>query len=153
MRVNLSTPLACDWQQAAAQARTPRLLQHVSAPLVRFTPIDPPVFPEILLPRTHWVGLRLLGCIPFGRQAIVISYPPTAHGFVMRDAGHSRLVRRWDHTITILPAPGGATYRDRVDIDAGLLTPLVWLFAQVFYRHRQRRWRALVARGFQYRES
>lgn len=153
MFVDLSTPLACDWQQATAEACTPRLLQHVSAPLVRFTPTDPPVFPEVLLPATYWVRLRLLGCVPFGRQAIVISYPPTAHGFTMHDAGHSRLVRQWEHTITILPAPGGAIYRDRVDIRAGVLTPLVWLFARVFYRHRQRRWQALAAGGFRYDEA
>jgi len=35
-----------------------------------------------------------------------------------------------------------------VDIEAGLLTPFIWLFSQVFYRHRQRRWQALVKRQF-----
>ncbi len=48
------------------------------------------------------------------------------------------------------PSPGGTLYRDRVEIDAGLLTPVVAALARVFYRHRQGRWRALAARGFAY---
>jgi hypothetical protein len=35
-------------------------------------------------------------------------------------------------------------YRDVIDIDAGSLTVLVWAWASWFYRHRQRRWRALA---------
>lgn len=31
-----------------------------------------------------------------------------------------------------------------VEIRAGVLTPLVWLFAQVFFRYRQMRWRSLL---------
>ena len=61
----------------------------------------------------------------------------------------TRPVERWDHLITIAPdGPSRTRYRDTVDIEAGLLTPFVWLFAQFFYRHRQRRWRALAQTGF-----
>jgi hypothetical protein len=35
-------------------------------------------------------------------------------------------------------------YRDRVEIDAGVLTPLVVAFARWFYGVRQRRWRVLA---------
>jgi hypothetical protein len=33
---------------------------------------------------------------------------------------------------------------DRIEIDAGVMTPLVAGFAAIFYRYRQRRWRALA---------
>jgi hypothetical protein len=99
---------------------------------------------------TYRVRLHLFGLVPFGEQAIVISIPPTATGFALRDAGHSALIKTWDHLITIQPHGNGSIYRDRVEVKAGVLTPLIWLFAQVFYRHRQRRWRALVARKFNY---
>jgi len=36
-------------------------------------------------------------------------------------------------------------YTDHVDISAGLLTPGVWLFASLFYRARQQRWKRLLA--------
>ncbi|MBN8607821.1 MAG: hypothetical protein J0L81_12970 [Caulobacterales bacterium] len=46
------------------------------------------------------------------------------------------------------PDGDGALYRDRVRVEAGLLTPGVWMFAALFFRWRQMRWRALVKRGF-----
>jgi hypothetical protein len=56
------------------------------------------------------------------------------------------VVRRWDHLIRVEPADGGRTrYSDTIEVEAGALTPLVWLFAKLFYRHRQRRWRTIVA--------
>jgi hypothetical protein len=55
--------------------------------------------------------------------------------------------------ITIEPNAAGVVYRDRVEVRAGVLTPFIWVFAQIFYRHRQRRWRRLAANGFDYGES
>ena len=53
--------------------------------------------------------------------------------------------------IEVAPRADGRTdYRDTVEIHAGLGTLPAWLFAQLFYRHRQRRWRALAARDFDY---
>jgi hypothetical protein len=69
----------------------------------------------------------------------------------VRDNGHGDLPRKWDHRITLVPQPGGGTlYTDRVEVGAGVLTPFVWLFAGMFYRHRQRRWRRLVENDFDY---
>jgi len=51
----------------------------------------------------------------------------------------------WNHCITVEPA--GATrcrYTDEIDMDAGLLTPLVWLYAHIFFRYRQMRLRRLA---------
>lgn len=39
---------------------------------------------------------------------------------------------------------GKVSYTDEIEIQAGWLTPVIWLFAHVFYRHRQRRWKALL---------
>jgi hypothetical protein len=40
-------------------------------------------------------------------------------------------------------------------VSAGVLTPVVWLFAVLFYRHRhrQRRWRELAQSGFNYGDA
>ena len=68
-----------------------------------------------------------------------------------RALARGALIRRWDHLITIEPAgPRRTRYTDWVEAEAGLLTPLVWAFARVFYAHRQRRWQRLVAHGFRY---
>jgi len=41
-------------------------------------------------------------------------------------------------------------YTDDVEIHAGPLTVPAWLFAQLFYFHRQRRLNRLVMAGFAY---
>lgn len=150
MRVSISTVLACDFERAVAEVKTPRLLRFVAAPLVRFTPVTPERYPEIWSEGTYWVRLHLFGVVPFGQQAIVISMPSATGAFILPDGGYSALIETWDHTIRIVPDDAGVLYRDDVEIRAGFFTPFVWLFAQLFYRYRQRRWKLLVARGFGY---
>jgi hypothetical protein len=41
-------------------------------------------------------------------------------------------------------ADGNALYMDRIEIEAGVMTLPVWLFANVFYRYRQMKWRKLL---------
>ena len=55
------------------------------------------------------------------------------------------VIRVWNHAMKVEPiADDRCRYRDRIEIRAGLLTPLVWLFASLFYRYRQARWRRLA---------
>ena len=55
------------------------------------------------------------------------------------------LIARWDHLVSIKPLDESRSlYRDTIEIDAGKLTFIVWAWANWFYRHRQRRWRALA---------
>ena len=84
MYLDISTFLDCSPEQAAANAKTPRLLEFVASPLVEFKPVSPSTFPEFWTEGTHWVSMRILGFLPFGTQAIVISYPPSAEGFLLR---------------------------------------------------------------------
>ncbi len=35
-------------------------------------------------------------------------------------------------------------YTDEIEIKAGMLTPAIWIFARLFYRHRQKRWKMLL---------
>lgn len=148
--VALSTTLVCTPDEAFAHVRTSALLLHVAAPLIRFTPMGGAQFPAIWEPGEYRAWMWLFGVIPVGWQAVVISEPP-AEGDTrfIRDNGYGPLIKRWDHWIAIAPREGGTThYTDRVEIDAGLLTPLIAAFARVFYAHRQRRWRALARTGF-----
>lgn len=150
MIVDVSTFLSADPGGVESHLKTSRLLMYVAAPLIRFTPgVDHPL-PETWEEGTYWVSMHLLGFIPLGKQAVVISYPAIKTGFSIRDNGYSKLIRKWDHRITIESSGSGTLYRDHVIVDAGVLTVFVWAFAQLFYRHRQRRWRRLVANGFSY---
>lgn len=152
MKVSLHTILDAPVAQCWAAAQKPALFVHISAPVVGFRPKDPPVLPGTWSEGRYLVTMLLFGVLPIGEQWIVIEFAEVddaAGRYVVRDNGHSASIKRWDHRLTMQARPDGRTdYSDVLDIQAGLTTPFVWLFAQAFYRHRQKRLRALAARGF-----
>jgi ligand-binding SRPBCC domain-containing protein len=148
VKVALSTNIDLPPDEVWRRVQTPDLLMHIAAPLVRFHMVNPANASNFGEQERFLVDLTLFGVLPFGKQWIV----PTVHlddaatwPKKLRDNGYSALIKTWDHWITVEPdGVGGTHYRDEVEVKAGLLTSFVWLFAQIFYRHRQRRWRALA---------
>lgn len=134
--------------------RTPRLLQQVAAPLIEFKPIDPPVWPERWEVGDYLCAMKFYGVLPIGRQTISISFPePEGETRFLRDNGHSAMIRKWDHWLSVTPEGNGTRYEDRLTLDAGWRTPFVAAFARVFYRHRQARWQKLIAGEFRQGEA
>lgn len=65
----------------------------------------------------------------------------------IRTREHGGVLKAWNHTLHVEPLGERACrYSDTVDIDAGVLTPVVVAVANGVYRYRQRRWRKLVRR-------
>lgn len=155
MKLTRATVLNAPAERVWAEVRRPRLLEYVAWPVQRFVPVAPPRWPEVWGPGQYQVRLWTFGCLPFGLHKIVFVYPPSeARCYRMLDDGAGKLIRQWRHLITIKTLGGDrCRYTDVVDIRAGLLTPFVYLFAVLFYRHRQRRWRKLVDAGFHYTEG
>jgi hypothetical protein len=55
------------------------------------------------------------------------------------------VLRRWDHDVVVERLDDDRSrYTDPVLVDAGPVTMPVAMFAWLFYRYRQRRWRKLV---------
>ncbi|MCA3035096.1 MAG: hypothetical protein ING33_07805 [Rhodocyclaceae bacterium] len=155
MLVERTVFLSCSPQKCFAEVQTPRLMLHIARPLVRFAPIEPKVLPERWEQKEYLVSVRIFGLLPMGRQWVNISGRDRSNEFgrfyvELRDNGCGTLISTWDHLITLQASGQGCSYSDRVEVRAGLLTPLVWAFAWFFYRHRQRRWEHLVANGFAY---
>ena len=148
MKVSRSTRIALKPETVWAEVQTARLLQHIAWPLVHFIPVDDAAFESFQPGGRYQVELRLFGMIPFGTQWIVSSLhePKGTHWPKrLRDDGYSALISKWDHWITVAPdKDGGTRYSDKVEVSAGALTPFIWAFAQIFYWHRQRRWRGLA---------
>lgn len=144
----LNAPADRVWQEA----QTTRLLDYVVAPLIVFRPVTPATLPEIWEEAKYLVEIRLFGAIPFGQQWINISFASTAPPcYQLEDAGHSKIILRWQHHITICESgETSSRYSDEIDIAAGVLTPFIWAYAQVLFRFRQWRWRKLVNSGFRY---
>ena len=146
----LTSHLQSEPDQVWAAVKRPALFLHVAAPLVHFKPIGMDRFPETWEEREYRGSMRLLGVLPLGWQAIVISFPQTQEGvWSLRDDGYSPMLPKWEHVIEIAAAPeGGTRYSDRIRFDAGVLTPVSALSIRMFFRHRQRRLRALDKIGF-----
>jgi hypothetical protein len=155
VKVDLSTTINLPAEAVWAEVQSAPLLMHVAWPMMRFVPVGQEPIEKFKPGGRYLVKLRLFGVLPFGTQWIVTSaHEPENDEWPkrLRDNGYSAMIRKWDHWITIFPNPDGSTsYQDEVDIAAGIMTPFVWAFAQLFYRHRQRRWRAL-ARSLQARQ-
>jgi len=144
MIADVSTILDCSATKAWNEVQKSSVLLHVIWPLVWLVPAGVP-FPE------HWsegltiqCKLFIFGIIPIGVHTVHIEkIDQKNHQIQSRE--HDPLVARWDHVISIKPLDDSRSiYRDTIDIDAGILTFVVWGSANLFYRHRQRRWRALA---------
>ncbi len=142
MRIELSCwlPRSPDWVWERVQES--ETLDFVAAPWLRFKP-KAGRFPARWAAGNHDATLLLFGVVPLGWQTIGIEYPADAGPMTLRDNGHGLMAQQWDHWIFVTPDGDGTRYTDRVDVSAGVLTPLVALFARMFYAHRQRRWRLL----------
>jgi hypothetical protein len=146
MRLRCSSLQPCARERLAAALTRPVLLCRMAWPMLTFTPVDPPVLEDRWADKPYVFALRLAGRIGIGEHTID-PRPPVGRHEVWHDAGHSELIRVWDHRIELTDFYGMTRYADVVEVRAGVLTPLAWAFAQVFYRHRQRRLNRLVARG------
>jgi hypothetical protein len=141
MRVQLETRLAAPFDKVAVALGGSASFLAVSRPVVEFRGM----LPVAWKPGCYRVSMYLFGFLPIGWQEIGISFPAAEPGsFRLRDDGRGPLIRRWDHNVTARSEGSDTVYRDSIDIDAGLLTPIVWLFARLFFAHRQRRWRRLA---------
>jgi len=113
------------------------MLRYIAAPWASFTPVDAEQSGVWTVGSTSAYRFRLFGFIPFGTHTITIER-------FDRDGIRSREgnahVPVWNHTITLKDRGDETEYTDEVDMEAGWKTVFVWLWANAFYAHRQRKW-------------
>lgn len=123
--------------------KTPHAFVHVSKGVLRY-----PVAERLNRPWragddiTGWTFL--LGFVPFSKHHLSIeSIDDGAMALVSMENGG--IVRSWRHHLITTPIDDqSCQYEDRIEIDAGLWTPIVAAFAVAFYNYRQRRWKDLA---------
>lgn len=143
MNIIISTNLPMPIEWVWSKIETPNLLEYVASPILKFEPLEPQQFPSIWGESIYQVNVFFLNIIPLGRQSIVISKDPNKKWLL--DNGSGDLAKKWKHLIAIQSIDSITTrYTDKVEIEAGFLTPVVWLFAVFFYHHRQFRWQKLI---------
>jgi hypothetical protein len=145
MHARISTQLDCTERELWQLISKPQSLQFVASPVLDFTPLEPSALDgEWQVGRVYRLKLYLLKRIPLGQHSIELMKIDREHNSIAsRERG--QLARVWNHNISFREiTPGLLSYTDQIEIRAGWLTPFIWMFAQLFYRHRQRRWKVLL---------
>jgi hypothetical protein len=114
-------------------------LRYICSPLATFTPLDDNV--KWQAGATFRFDLTACG-IDFGVHTINVKRFDI--GKILTHE-HNKNVPVWNHIITLEKYGKSRTkYTDIVEVRAGWKTPFIWIWANLFYRHRQRKWRELL---------
>ncbi len=121
------------------------LLREIAFPYLSFIPVSNPknlIWEE---GKSFVFKAKLLGFIPFGTHRInVIEFNEEKR--IYTNEQHS-IVPIWNHEITLKEISENQTeYADIVEIYAGLITYFIYLWANLFYAHRQRKWIKILKR-------
>lgn len=147
MRVKISTTLNATEDEMWERLQKVSSLMYVASPILTFKPAnESPLSEKWETKRMYKLKLFLFGLIPLGAHNIeLVEINRTKNRIVSKE--HGKLAREWNHIIWFQKIDGNKLhYTDEIEIKAGLITVVVWLFAHVFYRHRQRRWKRLFNR-------
>ncbi len=157
MIANIETKFKCSYEAAVKYVNKSKTLDYIAFPLLVFTPIDAENYPKIWKNGNYEVKVKLFNSIPFGKQYIGIEKlkDNDPNEFILRDNGTGDIIKQWDHWILISKTDDKqqVKYIDRIDIKAGILTPFIWIFANIFYRWRQLRWKRLIKKSFKQLEN
>ena len=126
-------------------------LQYIAKPYATFRPLE-----EMTVWQAGEVShfsLKLFGFLPMGVHRIQVVEFDKARLTIYTNESN-KFVPVWNHRILLEQLEDGAClYRDEVEIGAGILTPVVALWAGRFYRHRQRKWIRLLAKDLPQRDE
>lgn len=142
MRVALRFDIDAHPDEVWAMLSDPLALAAVVAPVLRIGPVGHRRFPAVWTRGEHLVRARLFGLVPMGDMAVRLTASRRAGARILEDSGGPvsgalGVVTGWRHRMAVSPLPDGRTlYRDRLDISAGILTPVVWLGAWLFWQYR-----------------
>ncbi len=121
-------------------------LEYITRGWVTFFPTGslPPVWEEGQVVRTN---VALFGSRKY--QPYTIHFVEVnSNTLTIRTKESGGMVKTWNHTMRITPDDQSSQYcyyTDIVDIQAGMYTPLVWLYAKLYYLRRHRQWLRLIA--------
>ncbi len=118
-------------------------LQYIAAPFATFKPINNTgmIWREKTTSRFQ---LKLFGFISMGTHTIqVIQFDKSSLTIYTKE--NNKYVPVWNHKIVLRKTNDNMSfYSDEVEIYAGWKTPIVFLWSNLFYRHRQKKWLKLL---------
>ncbi len=118
-------------------------LQYIAFPSATFTPLDVDSSFKWGVGTTSSYKFKLFCFIPMGIHTIKIERFDETTGVSSKEG--NKFVPVWNHEIFLEEVDNTHTkYTDKVTIKAGWKTFFVWLWANAFYAHRQRKWKKLL---------
>ena len=130
--------------------RSPEMMTSLYAPAMQMRPVGEPFPARWATGSSAEVRLLLFGAIPAGHQRVDIRLRQRGDIRILEDrgaplSGPLAAITSWRHRMAVQPAAdGGTIYRDRLDIRAGALTPLLWIAFWGMWRWRGVRMRRLL---------
>lgn len=144
MKASISTTLVCQAETFWRYILKPKSLRYVASPIVKFFPCQGEPDSTWVEGKLYEFRLFFLGLLPLGRHQIQLVEIDMAEN-VIRSRESGQLAKVWNHTIRFCNLDHTTMrYTDEIEIRAGLLSFPIWVFAQFFYRHRQRRWKRFL---------
>ena len=102
MRLARTSLLPCSVARLAPELAKPMLLNWISWPLLHFVAVDPPALPDRFRAGRYRARLMLGVLLPIGEHTLDLQLAPrSGPGLVWHDAGHSNLIKVWDHKIRL----------------------------------------------------
>ena len=151
MFVILRLQLEVDADSVWNALRSPASMTDLYAPLLTMASADSvPLPPRWNDGATAEVQLMACGVVPGGRQRIDIRLRRRGGVRILEDhgaptSGPLTVITSWRHRMAVEEiGPGRTLYRDRLDIEAGALTPLLWIGFWAMWRWRGVRMRHLL---------
>ena len=147
MKATISTSISTSAEQMWNELQKVSSLVHVASPLLIFKSQDKYPLPEQWhIGQEYALSVFIFGIIPLGKHVIKI-IKIDAQNMQILSNEYGVLTRTWNHLIKVeKDTDYKIRYTDEIEIKAGMLTIAIWLFAQIFYRHRQKRWKKLIGR-------
>lgn len=144
MKVTVSSTIASSAEEAWDLVKQSNTLLYITRGLMGFKPINsalPNLWQE---GRTEFLRILLFGLIPAWRHQINFKeIDDSKMKMLTHESGG--IVNTWNHLISVKAIDdSNCRYTDDVEIRAGIFSPLVWAYANLFYRYRQIRWHYLI---------
>lgn len=120
-------------------------LQYIAYPYATFEAVDNQGVLKWEEGKEFAFQFKLFGFIPFGIHTIRVVCFDADKGIYTKEG--NQFVPTWNHEIILKTIDQDyLQYTDKVEINAGWKTPFVYLWATLFYSHRQRKWKKLLLR-------
>ncbi len=114
-------------------------LQIITSPFIAFEPVEKEQEMIWQVGKRFKFKAKLCGFIPFGIHTIKLLEFDKDKGIYSNET--NTYVPVWNHRILLNDLADGQTeYWDIVEIYAGWKTIFVYIWAKLFYQHRQRKW-------------